>query len=316
MPLPTLQNVHIQAALTDLSVAYRQDAPAVSDRIFPRVPVSKQADKYFIWDKADMWRREVKKRAPGADFARMGVRLSTDNYSADQYALEYPIPDEIRANQDAAVDVEATASMVLVDQHNLEKDFQFASTFFTTGVWAAGTVTTQWSTVATGTPITDIIAATSTIRQALGGSAQHRLVGLGGTKIRAALLGSAQIREAGKYVTEQSIANVDAALAALLGLDELVISDRVYNTRPEKASASYTPLFNTGFLLVAVPRNPGLMVPSAGYTFAWDEGGRGDMYVEQYRDEPKKSDVLRSICYFDQKLVGADLGVFFNNAVA
>jgi hypothetical protein len=317
MPLPTLQQVHIQSALTDLSIAYRQDAPAVSDKLFPRVAVSKQANKYFIWNKGDMWRREAKKRAPGADFARIGMRLSTDSYSAEQFALEYGIPDEIRANQDAAVDAEMTASLMLVDQLNLEKDLTFAADFFATSKgWASGTVSTAWDTVATGTPVTNIVNGVLTLRQALGASNQHRIVGLGGAKILTALLTSDQVRDRTKYVTAQTQNAIEASLAGVLGLDELVISSRMYNTVKEGATASYSAVFDRGFLLVAVPRSPGLNVPAAGYTFAWDEGGRGDMYVEMYRDELKKQDVLRSVCYYDQKQTGSDLGIYFNNAVS
>lgn len=316
MPLPTLSQVHVQTALTDLSIAYRQDAPAVSDRLFSRVSVSKQANKFFVWDKGDMWRREAKKRAPGADFARLGIRLSTDSYSADQFAVEYPIPDEIRANQDAAVDIEETATMWLVDQLNLEKDLTFAADFFTNSSgWTAGTVSTAWDNVGSGTPVTNITNGVLSIRQALGASNQHRLVGLGGAKILTALLTSDQVRDRTKYVQAGTQAALESAMAGVLGLDELIISTRMYNTAKEKATAAYSAVFDNDFLIVAVPRSPGLNVPAAGYTFAWDEGGRGDMYVEMYRDELKKQDVVRAVCYYDQKQTGASLGVFFNNAV-
>lgn len=316
MPLPTLSQVHIQSALSDLSIAYRQDAPAISDLIFPRVSVSKQADKYFVWNKGDMWRASAQKRAPGADFARVGVRLSTDSYSAIQYALEYAIPDEIRANQDAAVDVEMTAAMFLVDQLNLQKDLDFASDFFaTTSGWGSGTISTAWDNVSSGTPVTNITAAVTTIRQALGASNQHDIVGLGGIKIRNALLTSDQVRDRTKYVTAQTQDAIESSLAGVLGLDRLVISNRVYNTAKEGRTASYSAVFDNDFLVVAVPRNPGLNTPAAGYTFAWNEGGAGDMYVEMYRDDAKKADVLRAICYYDQKQTGSDLGVFFSNAV-
>jgi hypothetical protein len=76
MPLPTINQVHIQAALTDLSIAYRQGAPAISDLLFPRVSVNKQANKYYVWNKGDMWRAEARKRAPASDFARVGIRVS------------------------------------------------------------------------------------------------------------------------------------------------------------------------------------------------------------------------------------------------
>lgn len=316
MPLPTLSQVHTQAALTDLSIAYRQDAPAISDLIFPRVSVNKQANKYYIWNKGDMWRNEARKRAPAADFARVGIRLSTDNYSCDQYALEYLIADEIAANADAGIEIQSTATMYLVDQLNLQKDLSFATDFFTTSSgWGSGTVSTAWDTVATGTPVTNITSAVLTIKRALGASQSHRIVGLGGTKILNALVNSDQVRDRTKYVRDGTYAGLRAALAPVLNLDELIISDREYNTALEGRTASYSPVFDNDFLVVAVPRSAGLSVPSAGYTFAWDEGGRGDMYVEMYREDPKKSDVVRAVCYYDQKQTGTDLGVFFENAV-
>lgn len=314
MPLPTLQQVHIQTALSSLSIAYRQSAPAISDLIFPRVSVDKQSNKYFVWNKGDMWRNEAKKRAPSADFARVGIRLSTDNYSAIQYALEYLIADEISANQDAGVDIEETATTYLVDQLNLQKDLDFAADFFATGKgWGVGTVSVAWDTVATGTPVSNVVAGVTTIRRALGASNQHDIVGLAGTKVRAALLTSDQVRDRTKYVREGSQAAIEASLAPILGLDRLVFSDREYNTAKEGRTASYSPVFDNDFLVVAVPRTPGLNTPAAGYTFAWDEDGRGDMYVEMYREENKKSDVVRALCYYDQKQTGADLGVFFEN---
>ncbi len=316
MPLPTINQVHVQAALTDLSIAYRQDAPAVSDLIFPRVSVNKQSNKYFVWNKSDMWRNEAKKRAPAADFARVGIRLSTSGYLCEQFALEYLIADEIAANSDAGVDIESTATMYLVDQLNLQKDLSFAADFFTSGSgWGSGTVSTAWDTVTTGTPVTNITNAVLSIRRALGASQSHKIVGIGGTKILNALITSDQVRDRTKYVQAGSYAGLQAALAPVLNLDDLIISTREYNTAKEGATASYSPVFDNDFLVVAVPRNPGLNVPSAGYTFAWDEGGRGDMYVEQYREEPKKASVVRAVCYYDQKQTGTDLGVYFDNPV-
>jgi hypothetical protein len=316
MPLPTMSQVHVQAALTDLSIAYRQDAPAFSDKVFPRVTVNKQSNKYFVWNKGDMWRAEARKRAPAADFARVGIRLSTDNYSCDQYALEQLLADEISANADAGIDIESTATMYLVDQLNLQKDLSFAADFFTSSSgWGSGTVSTAWDTVSTGTPVTNITTAVLAIKRALGASQQHRIIGLGGTKILNALITSDQVRDRTKYVQAGTYAGLQAALAPCLNLDELVISTREYNTAKEGQTPVYAPVFDNDFLIVAVPISPSLYTPSAGYSFSWDENGRGDMYVEQYREEAKKSDVVRAVCYYDQKQTGTDLGVFFNNPV-
>ena len=45
MPNPTSQDVHVDAILTSMSVAYMQDSNAfVSSRVFPTIPVQKQSD--------------------------------------------------------------------------------------------------------------------------------------------------------------------------------------------------------------------------------------------------------------------------------
>lgn len=313
MAQPTLSDVHIQTALTDLSIGYRQDRPSFVERLFPRVVVSKQSDKYYIWDKGQMWRRSIrKKRAPGAAFDRAGLTLSTDSYISEQYPLEYPLPDEVIANQDAAVDVEMAATDWLYDQTMLEMEYQWATAYMTTSAgWGSGTKTAKWST--TSTPVKDVAGAVRTIRSSLGASASHRFVGLGGTIVETALIGNADIAGRIQYVQRAGAADIRAALAAVLGLDDLIIADRVYNTAKEGATASYSNVIDDDFLIVAVPNSPGLMTPAAGYTFCWDEGGRGDMYIERYRDETIKSDILRSITYWGFEQTGAALGVLFDD---
>ncbi len=311
MALPTARDVHVDAALTDLSVAYRQEAPAYADRIFPRVTVMKQSDKYFVWEKADMWRRTAKERAAGTKFERGGVRLSTESYYSKQFALEHPIPVEVRRNSDPAIDPERTGVGYLVDQLNLEKDYAWASTYMAssgTG-WTSGSLSAggKWDT-STGAPVTDVQNWMATIKTQIGASMRHRFVGVCGTIVKARLMGNAQIRNSTIYVTQGTSKAIEQSLAAVLGLDDLVVFDRVHNTAKEGQTASYSALVDDDFLLVAVPSAPALDTPSAGYSFEWDDGS-GTMYIESYRDETIKSDILRGINYFDLKQVAAGLGV-------
>jgi hypothetical protein len=312
---PTPQSVHIERALSDLSVAFRQDKPSIAERIFPRVVVDFQNDKFHVWSKADQWRRNAAKRAPGTKFARSGIGLTSDSYMSEQYSLEYPVPDENRKNADAALDLGRTATNWLYDQLMLEEDYQFAAQWMITGVgWGVGALGNgKWSATSS-TPIKDVQTAVRTVRRALGASSNHKIVGMGGTIIETALLSNADIT--GK-LTNVQVGTIDAlriALASILGLDELIIADREYNTAAEGKTAVYAPVIDDDFLVVARPNAPGIDVPSAGYSFAWNEDGMGDMYIESYRDETIKSDIYRGICYYDLKQVSASLGVLFTDA--
>ena len=132
-----------------------------------------------------------------------------------------------------------------------------------------------------------------------------------GTIVEAALIGNNQVAGRIQYVQRAGVNDLRAALAAILGLDELIVADREYNTAPEGRTASYSPIFDDDLLIVARPTAPAPDMPAAGYSFCWDEGGKGDMYIESYRDETVKSDVYRGICHFDLKQVAGSLGVFF-----
>jgi hypothetical protein len=60
-------------------------------------------------------------------------------------------------------------------------------------------------------------------------------------------------------------------------------------------------------------------VPSAGYTFAWkpfsDAGANGAL-IRKFRMEEKTSDRIEGEFAIDQKVVGADLGVFLASAIS
>ena len=78
MPLLTPSSVHIDAPLTNLTIAYVQDQTNfVADKVFPTVSVERQSDKYYEYDRANMNRSgDVKKLAPRTEVNRIGQKLS------------------------------------------------------------------------------------------------------------------------------------------------------------------------------------------------------------------------------------------------
>lgn len=316
MPLPTMNDVSpVNQLLSNLSVAYRQDMPAISDIVFPKVRVELPNGTFFTWNKADRWRRQMSKRAPGDVFKRGALRNGTDTYLTEQHAMEYKLPDEIRragAQNGIGWDMIITSS--LQEQLIMEKDLDFAADFMTSGSgWTSGTLTAgKWSVAATSKPVADTIGAARLIKRAIGANRNYKLIGIGGTIVESALLGNADISTRLQYVQVASVGNIRAALANVLGIDQLIIADREYTTSKEGQTAAFAPVIDDDFLLLAVPNAPGQETPAAGYTFEWDDGN-GESYVEEYRDETVKSDIYRAIEHYDQKQVDGALGVFFSD---
>ena len=110
------------------------------------------------------------------------------------------------------------------------------------------------------------------------------------------------------------------AVAAILELDEILVSGGVQNTAEKGATTAAGFIGGKTALLTYSPRTPTLMMPSAGYNFNWSgfvgSNGTG-IRVKKYRDiEQNEADIIEGQCAFDMKLVSADMGFFWASIVA
>jgi hypothetical protein len=137
MPQPNINSVHVDAILTNISIAYLQNQDNfIADKVFPVIPVDKKSDKYFSYTKNDWFRDEAQRRAPGTESAGGGYNLSTGTYSADVYAFHKDVDDQTVANADAPLNPLREATEFVTRRMMLRKELQFVTDFFTTGVWA------------------------------------------------------------------------------------------------------------------------------------------------------------------------------------
>ena len=108
-------------------------------------------------------------------------------------------------------------------------------------------------------------------------------------------------------------------LASLFGVDEYMVARATENTAVEGAADNYSLLYGNDVLLCYTEPSPGILKPSAGYTFAWSglmgSAGSG-MRMKSFRMEALESDRVESQMAWDQKQVAADLGVFFLNVTS
>src|SRR3990167_9444422 len=136
MAQPTAGDSHIDAPLTNVSIAYMQEqGNFIATRVFPWVPVARQSDKYYIFDKNAWLRDQVQLRPPGTEAAGSGYTLSNTTYYADVWALRKDIDDQTRANSDAPLDPDRNATNWLTLQMLIRREQEFATSAFATGKW-------------------------------------------------------------------------------------------------------------------------------------------------------------------------------------
>jgi hypothetical protein len=328
---PTRGQIHVDRLLTNITIGFLQDARAfVAPRVFQRVPVLKQSDRYAVYDRGFFFRNQMKKRAPGTEAARVHYAIdNTPTYYADVWALAKDIADQDRANYDQPLlGPDREASLFLGQQALLNQETEFVTNWFKTGVWTteytgvasspSGPQFLQWNDAASN-PIEDIRARKRAARELTG--YELNILTLG-RAVYDALLDHPDIIDRIKYGQtpgQPAMAN-EQILAQLFEVDEVNVMNGIQTTSNEGATNTFAFIGGKHAMLTYRPPAPGLFVPAAGYTFVWTgyQGSAGELGTEvsQYRMPELKSDRTEIEAAYDQKLVSADLGVFFASAVA
>ena len=315
MPQPTQSQVHVDAILTNLSVAYMNEMDSfVANRVFPTVNVQKQSDKYFTYSQADFYRDQAQYRADGTESAGSGYSLSTATYSSQVWALHKDIGDQVRANSDAPLDPDMDATRFLTHQMMIRQERDWASNFFTTSVWGNdSTPSTLWD--ATGSdPIGDIQTGINTVLSDTGYLPNTLVLSYNTYKT---LRNHPDFVDRYKYTSADSI--TPDLIGKVLDLPRVMVMKGVYNSAVEGASASYAQIGDKDALLCYVAPAAGLMTVSAGYNFVWTGVGGGlgtSTAVSRFRMDHLRADRLEIESAWDFNVVASNLGYFFSNPVS
>jgi len=332
MPMLTPSQVHIDRPLSNLTLAYAQSQENfIADKVFPTVGVARQSDKYYIYDRANMNRTgDVKKLAPRTEVNRIGMTISNSSYFADVYGLGMDFDEQTIANEDEVLQIRQAGAETLAMRLMIHREEQFASTFFTNGVWttnvsgaaSGGTPPVYWNDYTNSTPIQNVTDARRTMQLASGGYKPNTMVI--GKEVRDILVNHPDIlsRLNGGSTVSNTALITDAKIAEIFEVEKLYVMEAVKNTAVEGAAESTSFIGGKHAMLCHTPSSAGLMTPAAGMTFAWNSipgANNLGITVESFSDDAlKRQQVAEHIqvkMSYDMKVVGPDLGYFFNGIV-
>ena len=332
MPMLTPSQVHIDRPLSNLTLAYAQSQENfIADKVFPTVGVARQSDKYYIYDRANMNRTgDVKKLAPRTEVNRIGMTISNSSYFADVYGLGMDFDEQTIANEDEVLQIRQAGAETLAMRLMIHREEQFASTFFTNGVWttnvsgaaSGGTPPVYWNDYTNSIPIQNVTDARRTMQLASGGYKPNTMVI--GKEVRDILINHPDIlsRLNGGSTVSNTALITDAKIAEIFEVEKLYVMEAVKNTAVEGAAESTSFIGGKHAMLCHTPSSAGLMTPAAGMTFAWNSipgANNLGITVESFSDDAlKRQQVAEHIqvkMSYDMKGVGPDLGYFFNGIV-
>lgn len=325
---PTARNVHVNKPLTNISIAYLQNAANfVATKVFPNIPSTNRSDIYYTYDRGEFNRDEMQERAPGTESKGGSYDIDTaPNYFCRVYSFHKDIPDQVRDNADVQINVDRDATIYVTQKALIKREKLFANAYFKAGVWSQGVVgvasapgagqVLKW-TDANSDPIKNVRNARTSILEDTGFEPNKMVIG---KWVFDALLDHPDLLDRIKYsggVGNNNPAQVNMqALAALFEVEEILVMKAIENVGAEGAAADHRFIGGNHVLLAYSTPTPGLMVPTAGYTFSWTgQSGSGPMgnRIKQFRLEALESDRVEISMAFDMKIVAQDLGYFMQD---
>lgn len=206
----------------------------IAEKLFPRLPQALSAVSMIKMGNERL-RRYNLRRAPGSPTKRLDIKWEGKTYTVDQYSVEVPIPRELlreadesrRLNVGQFLDISRVAMATVNDVLAIDFEIEAAAAATDPTSYAAGNVlaltgATKWS-ASTGTPVTDIRAASNLIRKSTG--VRPNTLNLS-ADAKLALVGNPEVRS---YLpsTQMGPATLDQ-LKLILEVENINVGDGIY----------------------------------------------------------------------------------------
>lgn len=297
-------NVHTDQVLTNISVGW-QNLGLVAERLFPTVRVRKQSDKYYTFGREAWLPESGDFRAPGTEANEIpGIKVSLDTYYAQEHALQVAVTDEERENADSPMSPDRDGTELVTSKIVLGRELAMKNLVTDPTQYAADMTVTlsggaQWNSAnyATSDPISDIKR---------GRRAMHANVFLEPNTAIIPYLVMAELEDHPDFIerikySERAIVTADI-IATMVGIPNVIVPGTGV-----ASGADLVPgyLWGKDVILAWVPPRAGLKIPAFAYEFVWTQGGTVQV-VDRWRENKRKSDVIRVSRRYDLKLVGRE----------
>lgn len=284
----------------------------VGEKIMPVMGVGARSGEFGKIAFGEVKTKAVDDKKSGTgNYNEVTHEVTSDTYTCVKRGLIEVVGDDDDAALKNYFNAEVKAADLISYYLRLNRDARVSAIAFDTTVMASYTaaVATPWSTIATSTPIADVMSAIENVQLQLNGMADGttRLIGVGNLTARRYLNTATEIKNkvnGGGDIQRGALS--DAQLATILNLDAVYFSGL-------KRGGSY--VWNAGrFGVYQVSESDNLEVdPQFGKIMLWRDSTPQDMMVETYRNEDREGEVVRVKHNTVEKLLTARAGYLLTN---
>lgn len=263
-------------------------------RFMPNIEVMKQAGIFGNIPIEELLKDSPTDRAPGGSYNRGTGRFDKISFATEEHGFEEAIDDREATMFREFFDAELLAARRARDRviRNYEKRVATLQGAIA-NTTAAGVA---WSTPATATPIANVKTAAIAI---------YNRTGLVPNVLQITWEQFQHLKDVDEIIDRikhsglddpKRVAINEQALAAVFGIEEVIVNGGLKNTANENQTASLSPIqTSTEAYLARVARTNDPREACWGRTFHWGEDGStiGGL-METYRDESRRSDIARN----------------------
>lgn len=315
--------------LTNFSIGYTPPG-FVGLRLFPEAAVNTQSGRYRVFDRSSRV-RFYSRREPGAVANEVrGGRYSEDTFKTVEHSLQAAVADEERqqlnslgglanASQGGALqlDPEEDAVELIVTSLALEHEIAIAALARNTATYPAGHTITlaaadQWDNYAgaTSDPIVILRNAILKIQSKIGRPPNRLVMGSNG------LSWLENHPDMVARFTNFNLTDPDAfqQLTGFLGSIELVGDDNYNDNDIQEATETLVSAWGKDIVLAYVEDDLSLSSLSFGKTFAQIYPDGTTKPTDRWREEGRKSDLVRTSWKWDAKVTSSIAGYLIKDA--
>lgn len=292
--------------------------PFIGLDVLPVLSVPARSGEYVKIEvgAGEAFNSDALKTAPGTDRSRVTRRFTTDNYSTVSYELEELLPDESSADLGRYFDVEVSSATFLANNLLIGHEQRVADLLYGSGIsaisanaaYTAGSVDTLDIAKDVDDAMTELAkknVVADTVIMSLQVFNRVRRT----TKLLNNLFGPVKNVNQARPATAQEVADA-------LNVNRVLIGRAAKNGAKKGQTFSGSFIWSNTKVIVAKLGAGEFTAGGLGRTLLWSEDSPTPLVTETYRDEARRSNVIRARHNTSEKLIDASCAIGIDTSYA
>ena len=285
-------------------------------RVLPVYETRSRSGKLAVLDLSTALKTHKTERASGANYESSDFTYDSIEYSTEEHGFEVPVDDREEAEVADWFDAEVEAAEFARDivMRNLER--RIAAKVFDPTTFTPHHVGAVWTDATNAVPFNDIDRGIRAVRAA-GGQRPNTLIinwtNFMNLRMSEQILDKITSNGAGSSIKADDV--TAAQVASVLGVPQILIAGAMKDTADEGQTATYADIWSDQYAMLAyvAPEGSSFKRRSLGRTIHWGEdGSQIGCRFETYRDESRRSDIVRQRHDVAEVIVAPESGYLFD----